>query len=56
MYANNMPLNSDKLKLALTARNKRIIKRNYYLNGAKSNDIYLAIYGIFFFHRKHTLA
>jgi len=38
-----MMLNLDKCKVALTARNKRIIKADYILNGAKSM-IHPAIY------------
>lgn len=43
LYADNMPFNSDKCKVALTAPNKRIIKEDYILNNTKNrqfrNDI-----------------
>lgn len=42
-YGDNVPLNSDKCKVALTAPNKRIIKEDYILNDSKNrqfkNDI-----------------
>lgn len=44
LYANDALLNSDKCKVALTARNKRIIKGDYILNGAESMIYTTTIY------------